>query len=53
MVLEWVPIPISNERIKTAFENLFGPVLKIMQKKCKDVLTSEVRILIMEKQSML
>ena len=50
VVVKWVPIPMSNERIKTAFENIFGPVLKIMQRKCKDGLISGVRILIMEKR---
>ena len=50
VVVGWVPIPISNERIKKAFENIFGPVLKIMQRKCKDGLISGVRILIMEKR---
>ena len=30
VVIGWVPIPMSNERIKTAFENIFGLVLKIM-----------------------
>ena len=41
---------MSNERIKTAFENIFGPVLKIVQRKCKDGLISGMRILIMEKR---
>ena len=41
---------MSNEHIKTAFENIFGPVLKIMQRKCKDELISSGRILIMEKR---
>ena len=50
VVVGWVPIPMSNERIKKAFENIFGPVLKIMQRKCKDGLISGVRILIMEKR---
>ena len=39
-----------SARIKKAFENIFGPVLKIMQRKCKDGLISGVRILIMEKR---
>ena len=33
VVVGWVPIPMSNERIKTAFENIFGPMLKIIQRK--------------------
>ena len=41
---------MSNERIKTAFENIIGPMLKIMQRKCKDGLISGLRILIMEKR---
>ena len=28
--VEWVLVPMSNECIKRAFENIFGPVLKIM-----------------------
>ena len=48
VVVGWVLIPMSNERIKTAFENIFGPVLKIMEINYKDGLISGVRILIME-----
>ena len=50
VVVGWVSIPLSNERNKNAFKNIFGPVLKIMQRKCKDGLISGVRILIMEKR---
>ena len=49
VVVGWVPITMSNERIKTAFENIFGSVLKIIQRKCKNGLISGVRILIIEK----
>ena len=50
VVIGWVPIPMSNERIKLAIETDFGPVIKVLQRKCKDGLTSGVRILIMEKK---
>ena len=33
VVIGWVPIPMSNERNKTALKNIFGPLLKIMQRK--------------------
>ena len=50
VVVGWIPIPMSNERIKTAFENIFSSVLKIMPRKCKDGLISSVRILIIKKR---
>ena len=49
VVVGWEPIPMSKERIKTAFENIFDPVLKLMPKKCKDGLISGMRIFILEK----
>ena len=49
VVIGWVPIPMPNERIKSAFQNAFGPVIKFLQKKCRDGLVSGVRIIIMQK----
>ena len=49
MVVGWVSIPKANERIKTAFQTIFGPLLKIRQRKCKAEIISGVRILIMGK----
>ena len=49
VVVGWVPIPMPNERIKSAFQNAFGPVIKVLQRKCRDGLVSGVRILIMQK----
>ena len=49
VIVGWVPIPMPNERIKSAFQNAFGPVIKVSQRKCRDGLVSGVRILIMKK----
>ena len=49
VVVGWVPIPMPNERIKSVFQNAFGPVIKVLQRKCRNGLVSGVRILIMQK----
>ena len=49
VVVSWVPIPMPNERIKSAFQTAFGPVIMILRRKCRDGLVSGVRILIMQK----
>ena len=36
VVVGWVPIPMPNERIKSAFQNAFVPVIKDLQRKCRD-----------------
>ena len=46
VVVGWVPMPVTNERIKTVLENLFGPVPKTVKRKCKDGLIFSIRILI-------
>ena len=32
VVVGWVPIPMPNERIKSDFQNAFGPVIKVLQR---------------------
>jgi len=49
VVLGWVPIPLPNEAIVKSVKQLFGPVLNIHNKKCKDGLLTGVRILTMNK----
>ena len=49
VLLGWVPIPLSNEKIKRTIEEIFGKVIKIMEKKYKDELLLGIRILSMNK----
>ena len=49
VVVGWVPIPMPNEHVKSAFQTAFGPVIKVLRRKCRDGLVSGVRILIMQK----
>jgi len=44
VILGWVPIPLSNDRIKHCIEELFGQAISIMEKKHKDGLQSGIRI---------
>ena len=51
VVVEWVPIPMSNERVKTVFKNIvLWFFAKNYAKKMQNGLISGVRILIMEKR---
>ena len=52
VLLGWVPIPLSNEKIKRAMEENFGKVVKITEKKHKDGLLSGIRILSMNKNDL-
>ena len=38
VILGWVPIPMTNEEIKTEVEKKVGKVIKVTAKKHKDVL---------------
>ena len=49
VVLGWVRIPVVNGAIKRSIEQLFGEVLHITHKKCKDGLLTGVRIARMNK----
>ena len=50
--LGWEPIFLSNEKIKRTIEEIFGKVMKITEKKYKDGLLSEIRILSMNKNDL-
>ena len=52
VLLAWVPISLSNEKIKRAIEENFGKVIKITEKKHKDGLLSGIRILSMNKNDL-
>ena len=52
VLLGWVPIPLSNEKIKRTIEENFGKVIKITEKKNKDGLLSGIRILSMNKNDL-
>ena len=51
-IVEWVPMLMSIESIKLAFQNIFIPALKTVQRNCQDGLISGVRILIMENSNL-
>ena len=52
VLLVWVPIPLSNEKIKRTIEENFGKVIKVTEKKYKDGLLSGIRILSMNKNDL-
>jgi len=52
VLLGWVPIPLSNDRIKVCIEEVFGKVIKIVDKKHKDGLQSGMRIISMNKDEL-
>ena len=52
VLLGWVPIPLSNEKIKRTIEENFGKVIKITEKKYKDGLLSGIKILSMNKNDL-
>ena len=51
-LLGWVPILLSNEKIKRTIQENFGKVIKITEKKYKDGLLSGIRILSMKKNDL-
>ena len=49
VILGWVPIPMTNEEIKTEVEKKVGKVIKVLAKKHKDGLLSGIRIVTIPK----
>ena len=49
VILGWVPIPMTNEEIKTEVEKKVGKVIKVLAKKHKDGLLLGIRIVTIPK----
>ena len=49
VILGWVPIPMTNEEIKTEVEKKVGKVMKVTAKKHKDGLLSGIRLVTIPK----
>ena len=52
VILEWVPIPLTNEETKLEIEKKVGKVVRVLAKKHKDGLLSGIRIVTIPKTSL-
>ena len=52
VLIGWVPIPMPNERIKNHNQTNFGKRITITEKRHKDGLTSDIRIVTMKKHEL-
>ena len=52
VLIGWIPIPMPNERIKNHIQTNFGKIITITEKRHKDGLISDIRIVTVNKREL-